>query len=204
MRRPGIANWICVLVFHLTLSASSSAQEVGCSEIHAIAKMSKSETTADLATWKDKAGSSYRAKSVFALRYFELHPQDRIAASAALEIIPKNEEQDVVWHPSPPLCHGESVQDELARSELDLRLPHDLAKAVLLVPEKMLDYVGYAYTSCGDPGSDYAVQMQAVCRSRHEDFLKAVDALPGDDKKWFLKSTFNPAECRALSFPEAE
>jgi hypothetical protein len=168
-----------------------------------MAKMSKAKTTAELMTWKDKGGNSYRAKAVFALRFFELHPQDHSAASAALDIIPKNEEQDAVWHPSPLLCHGESVEDELARSELDLRLPHVLAKAVLLVPEKMLDYVGYAYTSCGDPESDYAVQMQAVCRSKHKEFLKAVEELPAYDRKWFLESTFNPQDCRALSFPEA-
>jgi len=45
---------------------------------------------------------------------------------------------------------------------LKLRLPQDLAKAVLLVPEKMREYVAYAYPSCADPEGDYALQMQAI------------------------------------------
>jgi hypothetical protein len=66
----------------------------------------------------------------------------------------------------------------------------------------MLAYVSYANTSSGYPDSDYAVQMQGVCRAKHREFVKAVDQLPPADKKWFLSSTFNPDGCHALYFPE--
>jgi hypothetical protein len=167
--------------------------------------MSYAKSTAELMKWKDPAGGSYRAKVVFALRFFELQPHDYRAASNVLDLIPKNAEQDSVWHATGfSLCHAESVEDETRLGKFGVRLPRDLARAVLLVPEKMLDYVAYANTSCQDPESDYAVQMQVVCRSKPQEFLKAVDQLPSSDKTFLLSRIFNPNECRALHFPEAD
>jgi hypothetical protein len=187
------------------LCGTLSAEEPNCSEIHAIAGMAGAKSTALLMSWKQKAGISYRAKVVFALRFFEFHPSDQRAASAVLVLIPTNREQDSVWHETGALlCQNESSEDMIVLGKFGVRLPHDLARAVLLVPGKMFDYVSYANTSCGDPDSDYAVQMQVVCRSKHREFMEAVDQLPADAKKWFLSSTFNPGECRALAFPEAD
>jgi hypothetical protein len=77
-----------------------------------------------------------------------------------------------------------------------------LARAVLLVPDKMQDYVTYAYISIQNPESDYAIQMQKVCRVKHLEFVSAVDKMPLDDKKWFVAKIFNPDGCHPLAFPE--
>lgn len=181
-----------------------SATEPDCAEIHAMAKMANAKTAAILTAWERQDGDSYRAKVAFAFRFFELHPADLRAASAVLELIPQNEEQDFVWHSFGQVlsCGSESEEDMKALGRLQVRLPRDLAEAVWLVPNKMLAYVAYADTSGGYPDSDYAVQMQRVCRSQHREFLKAVDQLSPDAKKWFLSNTFNPNGCHALHYPE--
>jgi hypothetical protein len=205
MRASWITRWVCALASCFVLSIASSAEEPNCSEIHAVAGMAGAQSTALLMSWRQKAGDGYRSKVVFAFRFFELHPNDQHAASAVFDLIPKDREHDSVWHETGALlCPTESSEDMIALGKFGVRLPQGLARAVLLVPSKMFDYVAYANLSCGDPNSDYAVQMQAVCRSKHQEFLKAVDQLSGDAKKWFLSSTFNPSECRALAFPEAD
>ena len=205
MNRVWIAKLVCVSALAFVLCTALLSQEPNCMEIHAVAGVAAAKSTVLLTTWKQKAGSSYRAQVAFAFRFFELHPSDQRAASAVLELIPKNQEQDSVWHETGALlCQNESYEDMSVLGKFGARLAHDLTKAVSLVPAKMLDYVSYANTSSGDPHSDYAVQMQTVCRSKHREFLRAVNQLPPDARKWFLSSTFNPGECRALAFPEAD
>jgi hypothetical protein len=87
---------------------------------------------------------------------------------------------------------------------LQARLPHSLAKAVALYPEKMYDFVSYAYDSIQDPHSDYAVQMQTVCRHHHERFMTAVNQMPEKDRNWFAAKIFDTARCRAIALPEAD
>jgi hypothetical protein len=65
-------------------------------------------------------------------------------------------------------------------------------------------YVAYASISVHDPHSDYAVQMQAVCRAKHSEFVKAVERLQKDQRDWFVKHVFNPEGCHALALREAE
>jgi len=89
-----------------------------------------------------------------------------------------------------------------ALGRLGDRLPRDLARAVLLVPGKMQDYVSYAQTSIGDPHSDYTVQMQKVCKARHKQFVDAVNNLSAKDKNWFVSKIFNLDGCHPLLFPE--
>jgi len=203
MRANWMAKWVCALASCFVLCIASSAEEPNCSEIHAVAGMAGAKSTTLLMSWKQKAGDGYRSDVVFAFRFFELHPDNQHAASAVLDLIPKDREQDSVWHETGALlCPNESSEDMIVLGKFGVHLPHDLARAVLLVPSKMFDYVSYANLSCGDPDSDYAVQMQAVCRSKHQEFLRAVDQLPDDAKKWFLSSTFNPDGCHALAFPE--
>ena len=179
------------------------AQEPKCDEIVAMAGMARAGSSADLTNWKRKAGDSYRAQVVFASRNFELHPADQSAASAILELIPSNQESDSVWHElGESFCQAESVKDMTALGRLGDRLPRDLARAVLLVPGKMQDYVSYAQTSIGDPHSDYTVQMQKVCKARHKQFVDAVNNLSAKDKNWFVSKIFNLDGCHPLLFPE--
>jgi len=179
-----------------------SAQEPNCSEVAALAEMAKARSTSTLIASKRLAGKSYKANVVFEFRSFERNLSDRGQANRVLNLIPQTDEQDSVWHSFGDLvCPTETIKDVTALARLQARLPHDLAKAVLIRPEMMLAYVSYAYTSVQDPDSDFAVQM---CRAKHREFMSAVDGLSRSDKAWFVSRVFNPDGCRALALPEAD
>jgi hypothetical protein len=84
------------------------------------------------------------------------------------------------------------------------RLPRDLTRAVLLAPDRIPEYVAYSITSVQDLHSDYAMQMQKVCRAKHSQFIKAVMELPEEKRDQFLKYIFDPEGCNALTLPEGE
>ena len=170
-----------------------------------MAKMAHAESSAAVTGEKQKAGDSYRAQVVFAARSLELRPVDKKAAVLLLSLIPQDDGQHTTWMTmGDSLCDAESVADMKSLGRLGDRLPHDLARAVLLVPDKLPSYVSYAPTSVQDPHSDYAVQMQTVCRAEHPEFVKAVEGLPTDKRDWFVKHVLNPDGCHALALPEAE
>jgi hypothetical protein len=89
-----------------------------------------------------------------------------------------------------------------ALNQVGERIPHDLTKAVLLAPEKIPEYVAYSISSVQDPHSDYALQMQKVCRARHSEFVDAVAKLPPEKKDRFLKYIFDLDGCNGLALPE--
>jgi len=181
------------------------AQEPNCDEIAAMARMARAKSSAALTAEKQKAGNSYRAQVIFAARSLEFHRMERRAAVQLLNLIPKDDgQQNTLMTLGDSLCNSETVSDMKSLGRLAEGLPHGLARAVLLVPNKLPDYVAYALISTQDPHSDYAVQMQTVCRGKHSEFMKAVDELPSDKRGWFIKHVFNPPGCRALALPEAE
>jgi hypothetical protein len=195
------------LLFVVLFQASNAqdASNVPCDQVHAIARISSASSLAALAKEKQNAESSYRAKVVFAARSFELQPRNNSAAVLLLNLIPQNDAQHTVLMTlGDSLCDEESVAEMKSLGGLGDRLPHDLARAVLLVPDRLPGYVAYAATSVHDPHSDYAVRMQTVCRAKHAEFLKAVEGLPTDQRNWFVNHVLNPDGCHVLALPEAE
>ncbi|MEP6643397.1 MAG: hypothetical protein ABJA69_02785, partial [Acidobacteriaceae bacterium] len=131
--------------------------------------------------------------------------KEKRAALLLLNVIPKDDTQHAIWMTlGDSLCSSESVPDMKSLGQQGAKLPRDLAKAVVIVPDKLPSYVAYALTSVQDPHSDYAVQMQAVCRARHPELAKAVAGLPREKREWFLRHVFDPEGCHALALPEAE
>jgi hypothetical protein len=152
----------------------------------------------------DIAGGSYRGELVFAVRMLEIK-HDTNSARRLIELIPRNHDEDGVWHSLEGfLCDQESVAEIKSLGGLQARLPHDLARAVDDCPDKMYEFISYAYDSIQDPHSDYAVQMQPVCRRQHGRFLKAVNQMSEKDRDWFTTKIFDPADCRAIALPEAD
>jgi hypothetical protein len=204
--RPAICLWLALLF--AALSQASNAQDasnVPCDQVHTIAHMALANSRAALAKAKHHAGENYRAEVVYAARSFELQPRDRDAAVSLLNLLPKDDTQHATLMTfGDSLCDGESDAEMKSLSRLGERLARDFAKAVLLAPDKLPSYVSYAATSVGDPHSDYAVQMESVCRSKHSEFVKAVEGLPVDQRDWFVKHILNPDGCHALALPEAE
>ncbi len=157
-----------------------------------------------LANWKVKAGDSYIAHLAYSFRSFELEPTDQLAASRLLSMIPPTKEEQSLWYTLDGfLCKDERENDLKALAALHARMPHDIARAVLRVPEKLPDYISYAFESVQDPSSDYVLQMRSVCRARHKAFVAAVDSLTLDERQWFLSKIFSPNDCRAIAMLEA-
>lgn len=88
--------------------------------------------------------------------------------------------------------------------QLQARLPRDLARAIVLHPEKLHEFISYSYDSIQDPHSDYALQMKPVYRHDHRRFLNEVNQMPEKDRSWFVTKIFDPDRCRAIALPEAD
>ena len=194
-----------VWMFCGSFCSEVGAQNQSCTAIHAMAQMVRADSVDDLNTWKDAAGDDRRARGIYVFRRFELEPMNRAAAYAVLATIPQTEEEDSEWFLlGGRLCTNEEVADMYALADLSARRPHDLAMVVILVPDKMVDYVSYAEIAVQNPDSDYAEQMETVCRSKNAEFLNAVNQLPPARKKWFVTKIFDPHRCHALAHPEAQ
>jgi hypothetical protein len=198
-----------ILAGALLLSVLGRAQEPGCIEISRIASLAKANSSKALRLRIDKAGDNdnYRTRLVLAARLLEIDPQNRDAANYLLNLLPKDEfsPEQSAWldlsglQQCPP--GGIPSSDLEALGRLQNHLPRLAAQAVILIPEKMPEYVAYAFLSI-NPESDYAVRMQDVCRVRNKQFLTALDGLSTENKGWFLTKIFNPQACRAIWLPE--
>jgi hypothetical protein len=206
MKAFQIANSVVALsTFLVSCEVLLAAEKPHCDETAALARMARAQSSAVLAQEKREAGDGYTAGVVFASRSLDLRPKDRHAAVLLLNLIPQDEKQQTAWMTlGDSLCSTEPVSDMKVLGRLSEGLPRHMAQAVLLVPEKLPDYVAYALISTQDPHSDYAIQMQNVCRAEHPGFIKAVAGLPPDKKDWFIKHVFDPDGCRAVALPEAE
>jgi hypothetical protein len=200
-----IATSVVALTFLLAPCKVLSAQKPNCGEIDAIARMARAISTAELAANREKAGESYRAQLVYAAKLSELAPQRQDAAVLLLNLIPKDEQQQqLLITLGEHHCETESYHEMKMLAQLEERLPRDLTRAVLMVPAKIPEYVAYSITSVEDPHSDYAIQMQKVCRAKHDEFFDAVAKLPREKRDRFLKYVFDLDGCNALTLPEAQ
>lgn len=195
-----VVAWVCCVTCQ-----TSPAQGPDCRKVTAMARMARAQSTPKLLVQKGKAGVSYRSQLIFADRFFELHPNDLNAAISLLDLIPGDHDQHSVWMTlGDSLCDDESLADIRTLGRVRDDLPHELAKAVLLVPEKLTRYLDYALIAAQDPHSDYAAQMEAVCRAKHAEFQRSVRALPLNKSAWLTKHVLDPENCHAHALPESQ
>jgi hypothetical protein len=200
---------VVILAVVLTIFFASCnallAQTSNCGEINAMARMAHVISSGELAAARLKAGESYRAQVVFAEMEFEFYPQKHDVALLLLNLIPKDDnERLVVMTLGDHLCDFETPHEMKSLNQIGNHLPRDLARAVMIAPEKLLEYVAYSLASVKDPHSDYALQMQKVCRARHTEFVEAIAKMPPEKMEEFLKYVFNPDGCDPLALPEGE
>ncbi|MFY9854249.1 MAG: hypothetical protein WAK26_10285 [Terracidiphilus sp.] len=194
-----------VLTLFLAPCNDLFAQKSSCGEIDAMARMAHAISSGELAANRSKAGESYRARVIFAEMEFEFYPQKHDVALLLLNLIPKDDdERHAVMTLGDHLCDFETPHEMKSLNQIGNHLPRDLAKAVLVAPEKLPEYVAYSIASVKDPHSDYALQMQKVCRARHTEFVEAIAKMPAEEMEEFLKYVFNPDGCDALALPEGE
>lgn len=199
-----IVSYVVVLTLLIAPCKLWSAPKPNCGEIDAIAKMARAVSTAELTAHKLNAGESYRAQLVYAAKLIELAPQRQDAAVLLLNLIPKDEEQQhLLMTLGEHHCETESYHEMKMLAQLQERLPRDFTRAVMMVPAKIPEYVAYSIISVDDPHSDYAVQMQKVCKINHAELFDAVAKLPREKRDRFLKYVFDLDGCNALTLPEA-
>lgn len=188
----------------VVLSGHLSAQQMSCAQVHAMAGMARASSTKELNTFKSSAGESYLAQMVFTFRAFELKPS-KATAAAVLDFLPHDDSHRQDWYSlSGFICDKEQMRDVTSLALIQTRMSRDFARSVILRPERMYQYISYPVIMGRDPHDDYAVRMAAVCRSRHLEFVAAVDRLPEKDKAWFLRIVFDPSGCRTITYPEAD
>lgn len=193
-----------VLAIVAALSGQVCAEHLSCAQVHSMARMARSRSTSELNSLRTSSGNSYRAQLVFAFRALELQPT-QVTASAVLKFLPKDDSHREEWYSlSGWICDEEQDQDVKALAKLQARMSRDFAKAAILSPAGMFQYVSYPAIIGLDPHDDYAEEMVAVCRKRHREFSAAVNQLPEKDRDWFLRVVFEPSSCRALEHPEAD
>ena len=203
-KKQKIVLCAAVVVFLTSPRMELSAQKPACGEVNAMARMARAISSKDLANNKLIAGDSYRAQVIFAIKQLELYPQKRDAALLLLDLIPKDDQQHhLLMTLGDHLCVTEPYRDMKMFDQIWDRLPHEWSRAVLLVHDKIPEYVAYSLTSVQDPHSDYAIQMQKVCRAKHAEFIQAVAKLPREKKDQLMKYIFDPDACNALTLPQS-
>jgi len=192
-----------ILVLHA--SPVSGGPDISCDQVHAAARIARAKSSKALAEERKKVRDGYILDIVSAFRAFELRPNRQTASSILLQIPSDESQQAVILALDSAMCdEGDPRPDMDVLAPIKYRLPRVLARAVELVPEYMGAYVRYALKAAPNPHTDYAVQMASVCRKWHSEFVQAVESLPDSDRDWFVRSIFDPKQCRAIAVPESE
>jgi len=166
--------------------------------------MVRATSTKALSEARARAGDGYRSNFVFAYRSFQLK-RNAVNAERLLALIPKDDaQQAIVMTLGDSLCNEEPITDMEVLSRVAEGFARELASAVLLARSYLRIYVAYGMQATLDPHSDYAIQMQRVCRLAHRDFLHAIEQLPKDERQQLSLHVLNPNTCRAIALPESE
>lgn len=188
----------------LVASAGANGQASQCPQVSALLRMVKATTEPALITASNTADQSYKSRLTFAARLAQLRPRDAQAANALLNLLPTSDDEGIEWGSfGDGQCEHESVKEMERLDAFGAELTETAATAVLVVPSKMDAYVAASEFLVG-PHSDQVVKMERVCRLRHVEFERAVEALEPKVRDWFRRVVFEPENCRALLLPEGE
>lgn len=205
MRTMKCRWWVLFCVSFLQVSAAAGVPDTSCEKVRLAARLARAKSLAAIGEVRENAGAGYIVEIVSAFRAFKLQPRNKDLAAHLLRKIPRDApEQEVLLALDSSICDGEGVADMEALARVKYALPRMLARAVKLVPAYMSAYVSYSLEAAPDPHSDYAIQMQRVCRDLRPEFAKAVEALPETDRKWFTTGILDPKTCRAIAIPESD
>ncbi len=189
-------------------------QNSACEEIRVMGRMASATSLASLNAEKKKTPETYRVQLVYTARMLQIEPHNLNAARMMLDLIPSHDEnnpdnpeaKNAIWWDLLDMANCKSgaiyKSDLMPTFRIQERLFHELAKAVLLVPDRMFDYVSFASDATNDISNDYEVQMRTVCLARHNQFVAAVDKLQPDDKQRFVTSLLDPKDCRVIRIGE--
>ncbi len=196
--------WCFLLITLLQACYVFGASSTSCDQVHASARIVRASSPAAVAAEERNAPAGYIVEVAAAFRRFELQPRSQAQAVGLLQKIPSDQNQhELILALAAATCEDESDLELEALARIQNEFPRMLAKAVRLAPDYLEAYVRYALIAL-NPHSDYAIQMQSVCRNIHRRFTMAVATLSETDRKWFKTEVIDPKSCRAIAIPEAE
>jgi hypothetical protein len=113
-------------------------------------------------------------------------------------------QQKIVLTLGDSLCDSESAADMKALAQVNERFARELATAVLIVPSLLPRYLAYSTIAVQDPHSDYAVEMERVCRAFGPMFTRALGELPEDKIRVFTTQVMKADACQPIAIPESD
>jgi hypothetical protein len=176
-----------------------------CREITAAAELARAKSLAALRDASRDAGNDYRLHLIRAFRSFQLQPRSKEAAARLLSMVPGDDaQQKIVLTLGDSLCDSESAADMKALAQVNERFARELATAVLIVPSLLPRYLAYSTIAVQDPHSDYAVEMERVCRAFGPMFTRALGELPEDKIRVFTTQVMKADACQPIAIPESD
>ncbi len=145
------------------------------------------------------------ANLVFFSREMELRP-DTKAAEGLLQATPATVADETMFTNFPTWHDGatETVHDMASLGRIYNRWPRLVARAALLRPDCMTNYVRYLRLAPNDMHGDFTGNAEIVCRKKHTAFVKAFEGLSDDDRAFIKKYVFDATSCKAIFLSEAE
>lgn len=142
---------------------------------------------------------------VFFSREMGLRPSAE-AAEGLLQAIPASIAEETMFTNFPTWHDGatETEHDLASLGRIYNRWPHLVAKAALLRPDLMTNYVRYLRLAPNDIHGDFTGNAEIVCRKKHAAFVGAFERLSESDRVFIKKYVFDPTSCKAIFLSEAE
>ena len=143
---------------------------------------------------------------VFFSRWLMLSPKSTVAAHGLLQTIPatQKEAEDLMLLSDPPEKISASISDLLALGNIHDRWPQLAARAVLLSPKGMTNYVAYLPLAAIDMHSDFTGNATRVCSKLPKEFRSAIAGLSEEDRAYVRRKVLDPDSCEAIFVGEAE
>jgi hypothetical protein len=192
----------------LLLAIAGHAQtSISAQAYHLRARLAQARTAARLQQVHSKANVHDKiTELVFYTRWLSLSPQSIPAARGLLKTVPATKEEAIALITLADAPEeGDISQGEMtALGQINDGWPRMLARAVLLLPASMKEYVVFLALAADDIHSDFTSHAQKVCRKFPKEFRSAVAALPEEDRTYVRRHVFDAEQCKAIFVGEAE
>lgn len=175
-----------------------------CRGLPFLAKMASSTTMSSLTQNRLKAGGSYQAELIYALKAFELSKEKK-EATRLLADIPNGKTELEAWLAlGDSICARETVLDMQKLADIKERSSSLASEAVALYPSGMRRLILFVMLATEDPHDQGLQELESVCQRDKWRFSRAVKDLPKGEQKWFVSHLFDIGSCRARVKPEAD
>ncbi len=190
---------IALVCFLFLLSIGGSFGQTPGSLYRTRLALARSQTLTGLRKIHDE--SSVRdnlTELVFFSQWLTFSPKSTAAAHGLLQTIPANqkEAENLMVLSDAPEKISASTSDLLALGNIHDRWPQLVARAVLLSPKDMTNYVAYLPLATLDMHSDFTGNATRVCNKLPKEFRSAMQVYPTKTKHTFIEKCLTQIAAR--------